>query len=379
MSRVALVTNLLAHYRVKGFRLLKEMLHGKITFYLLTGEMEHRRYVIDNREADLPAVWLSGRTWHRPPSDDKHLNDISPLTKENGDILILGGWDEPSYFMLWFWGVLRRKKIIFWIESTAFERDRRGLKEAYKKVLLKYAKGCIVPGDRASDYCVELGMDPEQIFRAPNATDGAFYANRANELRQKRSVIRNHLGIEGVIILFVGRLVEEYKGVSTLIEAFSRLKSKEKSVNLVVVGDGPSRTSYESLAKNLNVRNVYFLGEMNVEQLSQVYSVADIQVLPSRCEPWGFVLNEGMEFGLPLVVSEAVGAGADLVRPGENGFVFPVGKSDKLAEILQLLVRDESLRKRMGEKSKEIIRDFTPEAWAEGVVKAIEAVTGKTV
>jgi glycosyltransferase involved in cell wall biosynthesis len=86
-----------------------------------------------------------------------------------------------------------------------------------------------------------------------------------------------------------------------------------------------------------------------------------------------------MEFGLPLVVSEAVGAGPDLVHPGENGFVFPVGDSDKLAEILGVLVRDELLRKRMGEASKRIIQNFTPEAWAQGVVKAIESVTGKTV
>ena len=102
-----------------------------------------------------------------------------------------------------------------------------------------------------------------------------------------------------------------------------------------------------------------------------------MQVLPSAWEPWGFVLNEGMEFGLPLIVSGAVGAGPDLVRQGENGFVFPTGSVNVLAEKLEVLIRDEALRKKMGEASRKIIEDFSPENWAKGVKRAIETVAEK--
>ena len=99
-------------------------------------------------------------------------------------------------------------------------------------------------------------------------------------------------------------------------------------------------------------------------------------VLPSRSEPWGFVLNEAMEFALPLVVSEAVGAGPDLVRAGENGLVVPVGDSPALAAALARLADDENLRRRMGRASRALIAGFTPESWARGVARAVEGVTG---
>jgi glycosyltransferase involved in cell wall biosynthesis len=335
--------------------------------------------VVSRDEDKLPAIWLRGWKWHRPPDDDKHLNDIRPIFKNGSDLMILGGWDEPSYLICWLYGVLTGKKILFWVESTAYEGNRRGIRESYKKILLRLAKGCLVPGERASEYCSMLGVPKERIFVAPNSTDRAHFNMQASRLSNYRDQIREDLGIRGVTILFVGRLVEEYKNVATLIQAFKKLTAIVSPVSLIVVGDGPDRVRYESIVKETGIFGVHFLGELKHNELCRVYTAADIQVLPSRIEPWGFVLNEGMEFGLPLVVSEAVGAGPDLVHPGENGFVFPVGDSDKLGEILESLVRDEFLRKRMGQASKRIIENFTPEAWAQGVVKAIESVTGKAV
>ena len=314
-----------------------------------------------------------------PPCDDRHVNDLRPILKSRSDVLLLGGWDEPTYLLLWFYGVITGRKVLFWIESTAHEGVRKGGKEAFKRLLLKHAAGCIVPGKRALEYCSNLGVPEERIFIAPNATDRDYFCQRARMLQSKRPTVRKGLGIQGVGILFVGRLVEDYKGVADLISAFGKLTVSGLNVSLMMVGDGTDKPDYENMVKRQRIPRVHFLGELGHEELCQVYAAADIFVLPSRSEPWGFVLNEGMEFGLPLVVSEAVGAGPDLVHPGENGFIFPVGDSDALAKYLEILVRDESLRKRMGERSKEIIKDFSPEAWAQGVVKAIESVTGKTV
>lgn len=97
-------------------------------------------------------------------------------------------------------------------------------------------------------------------------------------------------------------------------------------------------------------------------------------MLPSRSEPWGFVLNEAMEFGLPLVVSEAVGAAPDLVRHGENGYVVPVGNVRALTDALAELARDEELRRRMGSASRALVKGFSPEGWARGVLRAVETV-----
>lgn len=378
MTRVALITNVLSHYRVPCFGRLSQALTDRIAFFFLTKEMSHRSYVLTQGQPSFPTIWLKGWNFHRPPDDDRHLNDIRPVIKGRYDVIVLGGWDELTYLLLWLWGCFLRKKVLFWIESTARDSLRRGFKEYYKQLLLRHAAGCIVPGKRAFEYCTMLGMPEDRVFIAPNATDRDYFRRQSDRLLPLRQAIRAELGVNGVAILYVGRLVEEYKNISTLLIAFDKLVRGNKPVSLLVVGEGIDKDRYESLVKKQGIHKVRFLGQLNHEQLCRIYTASDILVLPSRSETWGFVLNEGMEFGLPLVVSEAVGAGPDLVSHGENGFVFPVGDVDALAAALELLAQNEALRKKMGQKSRQIIEDFSPENWAKGVMKAITSVSERS-
>ncbi len=377
-GKVAIVSNVLSQYRVPCFTKLQQHLHGHINYYFLADKMEHRNMVLSLKKTEINGLWLKGWTWHSPPQDDRHLNNILPIVEGNHDIIVLGGWDEPSYLLLWLWGVLLRKKILFWIESTFADDRRQGLKETYKKVLLSKAPGCIVPGKQSYEYCRILGMPEKRIYIAPNATDRDFFRNQADQLLPRREGIRRELGFSGVVILFVGRLVEEYKNISYLIRCFQRLSQSEDELSLALVGHGPDREKYEEMVKNKNISGVRFLGEMSHGQLCRVYAASDIMVLPSRSETWGFVLNEAMEFGLPLVVTDAVGAGPDLVHPGESGFIVPSGDEPALCEALEKLIKDPELRTTMGEASRRIVENFSPENWAAGVVSAIEAVYRET-
>jgi glycosyltransferase involved in cell wall biosynthesis len=186
--------------------------------------------------------------------------------------------------------------------------------------------------------------------------------------------LRSEERLQEFVILFAGRLVDDMKGVSTLIKACGWLDKNGRSVSLLVAGDGPDRRSYQELGSREGLKDIRFLGTMGHPALCRYYAMADVFVLPSRSEVWGFVLNEGMEFGLPLVVSQAIGAGPDLVRHGENGFIFPIGDVSALAQHLMTLSDNESLRHRMGQVSRSIIENFSPENWANGVMQAIEVV-----
>ncbi len=376
LPRVALVTNVLAHYRVPCFRRLAAQFGTRLTIYLLTGDMAHRRYVLARDGADLPVVRLRGWRWRRPPLDDRHLNDVRPVLGSDWRVLILGAWDEPTYLLLWAWAVARRRRIVFWIESTAHDLPRTGVKEAVKRLLLRRAAACIVPGQRAGEYCRRLGMPPERIFTAPNATDRDYFRGRAERLLPRRPALRRAAGLRRPAVLFVGRLVERYKGVASLLEAGARLERRGLAPTLLVAGEGPDEALYRRLAGELGLGDARFLGNLEHEELCRYYAMADVLVLPSRSETWGFVLNEGMEFGLPLVVSDRVGAGPDLVRPGENGFTVPAGDAAALAASLENLGRDEDLRRRMGAASRRIVEDFSPARWAAGARRAIEVAGG---
>ena len=81
MPRIALVTNVLSHYRVPCFQALVSRLPGQVDFFLLSGDMPHRSYVLAQPQTSLPVRVLPGWALQRPPFDDLHLNDPQSLMK----------------------------------------------------------------------------------------------------------------------------------------------------------------------------------------------------------------------------------------------------------------------------------------------------------
>jgi glycosyltransferase involved in cell wall biosynthesis len=124
----------------------------------------------------------------------------------------------------------------------------------------------------------------------------------------------------------------------------------------------------------LGVDGVVFAGFKNQKELPSLYAAADVLVVPSLSEAWGLVVNEAMCFGLPVIVSDRVGAAVDLVREGENGFIFPVGDIDRLAEDLSSVLRDSDLRRRLGQRSREKIRRWSYEEDLSGLLECLESI-----
>jgi glycosyltransferase involved in cell wall biosynthesis len=107
--------------------------------------------------------------------------------------------------------------------------------------------------------------------------------------------------------------------------------------------------------------------------LPDFYSIADIFVLPSGTgETWGLVVNEAMNFGLPVIVSDIVGCSSDLVHCGRNGFVFKMGDINELSQYLKILIEDDNKRIAMGKASIEIVSDYNYEAVVKGIKQAVE-------
>ena len=128
---------------------------------------------------------------------------------------------------------------------------------------------------------------------------------------------------------------------------------------------------YEKICTESNLASVHFVGFQDQEELPRYYGIADVLVFPTRSDPWGLVLNEGMCSGLPILCSTAAGAALDLVFSGQNGFLHEPGDVQQLAKHLKTLLRDPNLRSRMGQCSQEIIAGFTPQRMANGFLDAI--------
>jgi glycosyltransferase involved in cell wall biosynthesis len=104
---------------------------------------------------------------------------------------------------------------------------------------------------------------------------------------------------------------------------------------------------------------VSYAGFRNQSELPGLLAAADIFVLPSALETWGLVINEAMCFSLPVITTDRVGAGGDLVHEGKNGYSYPVGDTARLTQHLSTLVSDAPLRRRMGQESLRIISDWS--------------------
>jgi glycosyltransferase involved in cell wall biosynthesis len=136
---------------------------------------------------------------------------------------------------------------------------------------------------------------------------------------------------------------------------------------LVFLGDGVLRPQLEAFIRERALASVHFAGFVNQANLPRFYAGGDVFVLPSTYEPRGAVINEAMACGLPVIVSDRCGSIGDIVRDGENAFVFPAGEDAALATMLDRLAGDANLRARMSARSRELIGEWTFARGVEGV------------
>ncbi|MGH9740609.1 MAG: glycosyltransferase family 4 protein [Candidatus Acidiferrales bacterium] len=162
----------------------------------------------------------------------------------------------------------------------------------------------------------------------------------------------------GRILLTVGRWAasERYKGADDLIRAVAQLVPSCSDLQLVAVGSGDDVPRLLRLAKSLEVAGrVHFFSGLSRAEIAACYSRADAFALPSTGEGFGLVFLEAMAFAKP-VVGVAAGGAVDLIQDGVNGVLIPPHNLQKLAEAIAALLRDDSLRARMGQAGVDLVR-----------------------
>jgi glycosyltransferase involved in cell wall biosynthesis len=164
------------------------------------------------------------------------------------------------------------------------------------------------------------------------------------------------------------------KGIDDLVRAVA--EAGDPRLRLVVAGDGPERQALVELAAELGAR-LTILGHLAEAELAQLYLDADVFALLSHHEPWGVAVNEAAASGLPLLLSDLVGAASDLLAEGRNGFVVPAGDVRAAAAALNRLVADPALRQELGTHSRELVRSWGYEPSVDNFVAAVRAATSR--
>jgi glycosyltransferase involved in cell wall biosynthesis len=169
------------------------------------------------------------------------------------------------------------------------------------------------------------------------------------------------------VFLFCGQMIAR-KGVDVLLAAFARL---ERGRLLLVGREAELPALLAPLPATVRERIVY-AGFQPPEELPRYFAQADVFVLPSRSDGWGVVINQALGAGLPIVCSDAVGAGHDLVEDEINGAIVRAGDVDALAAALQRFLTTPELIARWGAASREKASAWTPAAGAAKWITAFQ-------
>jgi glycosyltransferase involved in cell wall biosynthesis len=158
---------------------------------------------------------------------------------------------------------------------------------------------------------------------------------------------RVHLGVDGPIVLYVGRLDAE-KGVDLLIDAWHLLQSPDAT--LLLVGDGPERQKLEQLATSgVNRTPIRFEGPST--DVHRYYAAADVFVLPSRSEGLSNALLEAMASGLPVVATD-VGGNRQVIDTPLIGKLVAPSDPRSLRDAIAQLLANPAMRRAMGQSAR---------------------------
>lgn len=272
---------------------------------------------------------------------------LSGILRDN-DIIIMNGYTGRIFIILFLLNIFYRKNIGLDSDTqlnipTSF--PKRLLKKLYLSTVFKNKNIYGLPGGNQSHKQLfrHYGMPDERIYLMPMVVD-----NESFRIPPKREQ-------DKFTFLYVGRIIP-IKNIEKMIEAFISAYVGNERVILRIVGNGSDLSGLEN--KYGHYDNIQFAGPKYGVDLRKEYSDASAFILPSSYEPWGLVVNEAMSAGLPVIVSNCVGASWDLVENRETGFIFKFDDKDDLESKMKKLVEDPDLYLKYSQNATRLMAEY---------------------
>jgi D-inositol-3-phosphate glycosyltransferase len=182
-------------------------------------------------------------------------------------------------------------------------------------------------------------------------------------------VARSSLGLQGNVVLFVGRM-DPIKGLDVLLRSVALLRDRVQLTLVVIGGTGTEREMQrcQALVQSLGIEDrVQFRGSVPQEELPTYYSAATALVVPSHYESFGLAAVEALACGTP-VVGSMVGGLPTVIRDGENGFLVPWRQPAEFAGRIERILNDEAVRSHLAERARPSVLHFDWSAVADRIL-----------
>lgn len=222
----------------------------------------------------------------------------------------------------------------------------------------------------------KLEIDKDKCVVLRNGIDTKKFSITIDEIEKQKIKKKYNINDDDKILLFTGRLVKE-KGIKELLEALSKVQIK--NLKLLVVGSSLNninvKTKYEieieELVKKIN-KNVIFTGFVEYKEIYKLYAIADIAVLPSIWDdPAPLTIIESMAAGLPIITTNSGG----IPEYANNKCAFIIDRNSELiynlSKTIENLIKNEGLRGKMSEESKNTSENLTKIEYYKNFVKEL--------
>jgi len=307
------------------------------------------------------------------------------LSREQPDAVIVMSWMNPTWWLVFLACVRFKIPVLFMTDANvSAERLKSKWKSWVKKILLgkflfRLTSGFLYAGKANRQLYSYYGVPENKLVPFAYSWGYGAMVEQSEHLIGQKNELRKKYGLphDSFIILYCGRLSPE-KGSQVLMEAYKMIDRPNKA--LVLVGDGRQKGHLKRLVEGNGLDEVYFMGFKDRNEIGNFYSLADLLVLPSHRETWGIVVNEALCFSLPVIVSDQVGAGNEMVMHQENGLIFPAGDSRMLAgQIKAIMDLPEEARQKMRDRSGEIIRQWAERDLGSPLIKYLDSICSPLV
>jgi glycosyltransferase involved in cell wall biosynthesis len=292
------------------------------------------------------------------------------------DAVVLTGYNFPSH--LDALRKLPRMGIPVLLRGDSHLLDRRTdrlwwLKRRILGRLFRLCAAVLSVGFNNRDYFLACGLPREQIMRCPHSIDRTRFAEPDATLNSEAAEWRAELGFgeRQTVLLFAGKL-EARKRPVEMLEAV--LADADPQIAVLVVGTGELESHVNAIAA-AHPNRVKHVPFQNQTRMPVVYRACDLFVLPSGYgETWGLAVNEALACHRPVLVSDRVGCAPDVVKQGNNGWVFPADDWSAFLDIVKDAAAERAMLAAMRQRSSDSSIDFDIPATASTLVAAVERV-----
>lgn len=281
-----------------------------------------------------------------------HINPkivIKMIKDKNAEFIIGGSWNDINVLLL---VLLKRLKVInnvfhFWSEAnylTIGSMKDNLIKRLVRKFVFNSSTGFQISSGKMTELTFEKwGIRNKKFINLPNTIEEDKFIITSEKISEREN---NSLPIFFLPV----RLIESIKGIINFLSSIGN-ENVRKGIFLIA-GDGPDNNLIRSYIKSQNLNDhVKLLGHCNIDQIIQLYTTANVFVLPSFSDPSPLSVIEALRMRLPILISDRCGNHFEAVDEKINGYLFDPSKPNSIKNAFELLMKNKNNWKSMGEES----------------------------